>query len=211
MYEFSKRLFDIMLSLLGLLMLLPAFAVIGVLVKLGSPGPVFYRGVRSGRQGRPFRIFKFRTMVADAEKGPGSTAQGDSRITAIGQVLRRYKLDELPQLFNVLGGEMSFVGPRPELPRYTAQYSGDELLILSVRPGITDYSSLHFIQLSDVLGTGDPDRAFEEKVLPAKNRLRIQYVRERGFLLDLQLIIRTVFKIGKREWNTPVSARPNCE
>jgi len=211
MYEINKRLFDIVLSLLGLLLLLPAFAVIAILVKLSSPGPVFYRGVRSGRHGKPFRILKFRTMVADAEKGPGSTAQHDERITSIGHVLRRYKLDELPQLLNVLLGQMSFVGPRPELPRYTAHYSGDELLILTVRPGITDYSSLHFIQLADVLGADDPDRAFEEKVLPTKNRLRIQYVRDRSFVLDLHLILRTAFKIGKREWNTPASEQQICE
>lgn len=211
MYDLCKRCFDIACALLGLLVLSPLLLAVALVITITSPGPVFYRGVRTGRQGKPFRIFKFRSMVVDAEKGPGSTAQQDPRITSIGHLLRRYKLDELPQLLNVLLGDMSLVGPRPELPRYTDQYQGEELLILTVRPGITDYSSIHFIQLGDVLGTDDPDRAFEEKVLPLKNRLRIQYVKDRSFLLDLRLIFRTIFKIGKREWNIPALDEPVCK
>jgi len=210
-YDFCKRFFDIVCALLGVIVLSPVLLAVALIIMVTSPGPVFYRGVRTGRFGKPFRIFKFRSMVVDAEKGPGSTAQQDARITPIGHVIRRYKLDELPQLLNVLIGDMSLVGPRPELPRYTEQYTGEELLILSVRPGVTDYSSIHFIQLGDVLGTDDPDRAFEEKVLPMKNRLRVQYVKDRSFWLDLRLIFRTVFKIGKREWNTPTSEIPICK
>jgi lipopolysaccharide/colanic/teichoic acid biosynthesis glycosyltransferase len=208
MYEPTKRLFDIAISLIGLLFLSPLFLIIAILILIDSPGPVFYRGERTGQYGKRFRIFKFRSMVVDAEKGAGSTAQNDTRVTQIGHFIRRYKIDELPQLINVLIGEMSLVGPRPELPRYTDQYKGDELLILNVRPGITDYSSIRFIQLSDALGKEDPDRAYEENILQIKNRLRVQYVRDRNFYIDLRLLIKTITKIGKRNWNIVCLDKP---
>ena len=191
-----KRVFDIVVSSCGLVVLAPLIVVTGVLVKLDSDGPVFYRGLRTGLHGKPFRIFKFRTMVLNAEQvGGGSTAKDDPRVTRVARALRRYKLDELPQLINVFRGEMSIVGPRPELPEYTRLYSGGEKLILTIRPGITDYASLEFIRLGEILGNEAPDRYYEEKVLPIKNALRVRYVEERSFFGDLKLIARTLARI----------------
>lgn len=192
----AKKLFDIIFASLGALALAPVFIAIAAAIKLTSPGPVFYRGVRTGLRGRPFRIFKFRTMVVNAEKvGGPSTGKDDPRITSVGGFLRRYKLDELPQLFNVIGGEMSLVGPRPEVPQYTDEYRGEELLILTVRPGITDYASIKFSRLDEVLGSEEPDRVYEEKVRPVKNALRIKYVKEQSFWGDVSLIFATIFRI----------------
>ncbi|MCC6729791.1 MAG: sugar transferase [Chthonomonadales bacterium] len=191
-----KRALDVLFSLAGLALLWPVLAVVALIVKLDSPGPVFYRGVRTGKGGTPFGIFKFRSMVVDAEKvGGGSTARNDSRITRVGGVLRRYKVDELPQLLNVLIGDMSFVGPRPELPSYTRLYQGEELLILTMRPGITDHASLQFAQLGEVLGDCDADRVYEERVMPVKNGLRVRYVKEWSLLGDLVLVIRTLLRV----------------
>lgn len=189
----AKRLFDVIVAGILLLLSAPLWAVIAAGIELASPGPIFYRGVRTGRQGRPFRIFKFRTMVLDAEQRGGSTSGlDDPRVYGFGRFLRRLKLDELPQLLNVLCGEMSLVGPRPELPVYTARFTAKEQAILSVRPGITDYSSIHFSSLDEVVGAKDVDRVFEERVLPEKNRLRLQYVRERSFWVDLKILALTV-------------------
>jgi lipopolysaccharide/colanic/teichoic acid biosynthesis glycosyltransferase len=205
LYELCKRVFELCVVPIGLVILSPVFLAVAILIKCDSPGPVFYRGVRTGRYGKPFRIFKFRSMVVGADRGPGSTAQHDPRITRVGRFIRPHKIDELPQLLSVLLGHMSLVGPRPELPRYTEQYDKEEQIILAVRPGITDYSSIHFIQLGDVLVTDDPDRAFEENVLATKNRLRLRYVYDRSIWLDLHLVLQTLVKIGRREWNTPSS------
>jgi lipopolysaccharide/colanic/teichoic acid biosynthesis glycosyltransferase len=192
----AKRAFDVCLALLGLIVLAPLLLLIGLLVKLTSHGPILYRGVRTGRYGQPFRIYKFRTMVQDAERRGGmSTARNDPRITRVGKFLRKYKLDELPQLLNVLKGEMSFVGPRPEMPEYTRQYQNEELLILTVRPGITDYASIEFVQLGELLGDEDPDRIYEEKVRPIKNALRVKYVKEQSFWNDIRLIVKTLHRI----------------
>ncbi|MGC8833415.1 MAG: sugar transferase [Armatimonadota bacterium] len=199
--DVAKRIFDLAVSVLALTVLWPVFAAIAIAVKLDSPGPVFYRGVRTGRYGVPFRIFKFRTMVQNAESiGGGSTAKDDPRITRVGRFLRKYKLDELPQLLNVIKGEMSLVGPRPELPQYTSQYTLQEQAILSVRPGITDFSSIEYSDLAEVLGSEDADRVYEEKVLPVKNQMRLKYVAERSFWLDLRLIVLTIFKILTKIW-----------
>ncbi len=192
----AKRIFDILVSVVGLIVLAPLLLLIAVVIKLDSTGPVFYRGVRSGLNGRPFRIYKFRTMVPNAEKLGGlSTAKDDPRVTRVGKFLRRYKLDELPQLINVLKGEMSIVGPRPEMPEYTGQYTGEEKLILTVRPGITDYASLEFIQLGEILGSDDVDRVYEERVRPIKNALRVKYVKERSFYVDILIILKTLAKL----------------
>jgi lipopolysaccharide/colanic/teichoic acid biosynthesis glycosyltransferase len=191
-----KRAFDIALSLAGLLVIWPAMLIIAVAIKIDTRGPVFYRGVRSGLKGNPFRIFKFRTMTMDAERAGGySTAKNDPRITRMGRLLRRHKLDEFPQLFNVLKGEMSFVGPRPEIPAYTEMYSEAEKLILTVKPGITDYSSMEFIHLDDVLGATNADLVYEEKVKPIKNALRMKYVREASLLTDLRIFRATLLKL----------------
>jgi lipopolysaccharide/colanic/teichoic acid biosynthesis glycosyltransferase len=195
----AKRLFDLIASAVGLVFLSPILLLVALGVRLTSPGPVFYRGIRSGRNGTPFRILKFRTMVPDAaEKGGPSTGQDDPRVTPFGAFLRRYKLDELPNLVCVLTGQMSIVGPRPEVPRYTSLYEGDEKLILTVRPGITDLSSLQFINLASHIGAENVDANFESLVLPVKNRLRVQYVKEWSFSNDMKIVARTLLALFKR-------------
>ena len=192
----TKRIFDVAVATAGLVLLSPALLAIAIALKVSSPGPVLYRGVRTGLNGREFRILKFRTMVVNAEQlGGGSTAKDDRRVTPLGRFLRRHKLDELPQLCNVIWGEMSLVGPRPELPQYTAQYTGDERLILTVRPGITDFASIEFSQLGDVLGNDAPDAVYETQVRPVKNALRVKYVRERSFAIDLKILGRTIRRV----------------
>jgi len=194
-----KRMIDISLSIIGLVFLAPFFLLGAIIIKCGSPGPIFYRGVRAGRHGVPFKIYKFRTMIENAENlGGGTTALGDSRITPSGRIVRKFKLDELPQAINILKGDMSIVGPRPELLEYTNQYSGEEKCILDVRPGITDLSSLEFMSLDEHVGSKDADRVFEENVLPKKNALRIQYVKEQSFLLDSVILLRTLGKFFAR-------------
>jgi len=180
----------------GIIVLAPLLLSVGIVIKLTSPGPVFYRGVRTGLYGKPFRLMKFRTMVQDAEvQGGPSTGLDDARVTSVGRVLRRLKFDELPNLFNVVIGEMSLVGPRPEVPQYTALYTGDEKLILTVRPGITDLSSLHFIDLQSHIGAVDVDANFERLVLPEKNRLRVEYVMNWSLLGDIKILARTIARI----------------
>ena len=191
----SKRIFDITLSLVGLLSLAPILIIIGVCIKINSSGPVIYKGLRSGRYGKPFYIYKFRSMAVGAESGAGTTSRNDPRITFIGKSLRKYKVDELPQLLNVLKGEMSFVGPRPELLRYTAIYEGKELLILTVKPGITDYSSIKFSNLNEMIRDEDPDKDYENKIIKKKNKLRIMYVEKQTFCGDINLIFLTLIKI----------------
>jgi lipopolysaccharide/colanic/teichoic acid biosynthesis glycosyltransferase len=194
-----KQIFDCVACILSLPILVPIFIFIAITIKIDSAGPALYRGWRTGLYGEPFRIFKFRTMVINADKiGGGTTALKDPRITRVGGLLRKYKLDELPQVLNVIKGDMSLVGPRPELIQYTELYEGDELIILNVRPGITDYSSMKFSALDKVVGTGDADRVFEETVLPEKNKLRIKYVNERTFFKDIKLILQTLYLIFRK-------------
>ena len=197
-----KRLFDIIICLISLPFLLPFFIIFAIIIKLSSPGPVFYRGLRTGLHGRTFRIFKFRTMVINAEKlGGGTTALNDFRIFKFGKFLRRYKLDELPQIINVIKGDMSLVGPRPELPQYTNQFKGEELLILSVRPGMTDYSSVKYFSLQEIVGSKNADQVFEENILQQKNKLRIKYVKEQNFFQDIRLIFQSFICIFRRIYN----------
>lgn len=194
-----KRLLDIAFSLIGLVLLLPLLALFALAIKVGSPGPILYKGVRSGLGGRPFKIMKFRSMVVDAEsKGGGTTALGDSRITRIGKVLRRWKFDELPQLWNVLIGEMSFVGPRPELPYYTDQYTEHQKKILEVPPGITDLSSLEFASLDEIVGNDNADDAYEKLVLNKKNDLRLYYAEHWSLALDASIFMKTFFVIFQK-------------
>jgi len=189
-----KRLFDIVFSLLGLIILSPFILVLAILIKEEDGGSVFYRGVRVGRHGKPFRIFKFRTMVVDAENiGGPSTADDDPRITKIWKFLRKYKLDELPQLINVLKGEMSLVGPRSEVPHYVNMFTEEEKAILSVRPGITDWASIWNSDEGAILaGSLDPEKTYMEKIRPEKIRLQLKYVRERSFFIDLKIIFQTL-------------------
>jgi len=189
-----KRLFDVIASSAGLVVLLPLLAVLAIVLKRESTGAVFYRGLRAGQHGRPFRIFKFRTMVVDADKlgGPTSSAD-DPRITRVGSFLRRYKLDELPQLINVLKGEMSLVGPRPEVVQEVLLYTEEEKRLLEVRPGITDWASIRFRNEGEILrGSADPHQAYREKIRPEKIRLGLEYVRCHSFMTDCKIIVNTL-------------------
>jgi len=189
-----KRLFDIVASLLGLMLLVPLFVVVAIFLRWESSGPTFYRGLRAGRHGKAFRIFKFRTMVVNADKigGPTSSAD-DPRITRAGNFLRRYKLDELPQLINVLTGEMSLVGPRPEVVQEVLLYTEEEKRLLEVRPGITDWASIRFRNEGEILrGSADPHQAYREKIRPEKIRLGLEYVRSHSFLTDCRIILNTL-------------------
>lgn len=192
-----KRTFDITFSLLGLVILFPFLLWIAWRIRQEHGGPVFYRGLRTGLYGKEFRIFKFRTMVFDADKiGPSSTANEDPRITRVGKFIRKHKLDELPQLFNVLLGQMSFVGPRPEVKRFTDMYSEEEKAILTVRPGITDWGSIWNCDEGTILaGAEDPDLAYMELIRPTKLKLQLKYVREVSFLTDLKIILLTLLTI----------------
>jgi lipopolysaccharide/colanic/teichoic acid biosynthesis glycosyltransferase len=189
-----KRLFEISVSLCGLVILSSMVVVSAFLIKREDGGPIFYRGVRVGQHGKPFRIFKFRTMVINAEEiGGPSTADDDPRTTRIGKLIRRYKLDELPQLINVFKGEMSLVGPRPEVQHYVDMFTDEEKAILTVRPGITDWASLWNPDEGRILsGSSDPERTYMEKIRPTKLRLQLKYVRERSFFVDLGIIMRTI-------------------
>lgn len=194
---------DIVLTAPAAVALLPLFLALAIGIKLDSPGPVFYRQVRVGRYGKPFRIWKFRSMVwREGHAGSKVTVAGDARITRFGQFLRRYKLDELPQLFNVLVGEMSLVGPRPEVPEYVGCYPEPaRSIVLSVCPGITDNASLEFRDEGELLRSEkDPERVYREQILPRKLAIYQRYVSERTLVGDFGLIIRTVlavFRIGK--------------
>ncbi|GMT48224.1 MAG: glycosyl transferase [bacterium] len=196
---FLKRTFDIITSLLGLVLLGPLIFFLIIFIKFDSPGPAFYRGERVGRFGNSFRIFKFRTMVADAGKlGGPSTASDDPRITRVGRFLRQYKLDELPQLVNVLKGEMSIVGPRPEVLMEVETYTNEERRILEVRPGITDWASLTFHNEGEILkGSPDPHQVYREKIKPEKMRLALKYIDERSFLTDIKIILETLLTLLK--------------
>jgi lipopolysaccharide/colanic/teichoic acid biosynthesis glycosyltransferase len=195
-----KRGFDFVSSLFGLILISPVLVTLAVLIKKEDGGPVFYRGVRVGRFGKTFRIFKFRTMVVNAEKlGGPSTADDDARITKVGKFIRKFKLDELPQLINVLKGEMSIVGPRPEVQMYVDMFTEEEKAILSVRPGITDWASVWNPDEGAILaGSPDPEKTYMEKIRPEKIRLQLKYMRERSFLVDLKIILETLVTVLKR-------------
>jgi lipopolysaccharide/colanic/teichoic acid biosynthesis glycosyltransferase len=197
----AKRLFDVATALLGLVLLSPLLVVVAVWIKLDSPGPVLFRQERIGRNGVPFRIHKFRTMQAAAEgTGPALTVGADPRITRAGAFLRRTKIDELPQLIDVLRGDMSIVGPRPEVPRYVAFFPPElRAKVLSVRPGLTDPASLHFRDESTLLArAADPEREYRDVVLPAKLRLAADYVDTASLGGDLRLIAATVRALWSR-------------
>ena len=193
----AKRAMDIVLSAAALCVLWPVLLLIALAIVVDDPGPVFYRQVRVGRGGKPFRIFKFRTMVVDADKkGLSITVGRDSRITRVGAFLRRTKLDELAQLLNVLCGQMSFVGPRPEVPRYVELYTPYQRQVLLVRPGITDYASIAYRNENDLLaGADDPERMYIETIMPDKIELNMKYLREISPLTDVRLMLRTVFAV----------------
>ncbi len=195
-----KRSFDIIFSFLGLTWVAFLLITTAILIKLDSPGPVFYRGVRVGKGGKLFRIFKFRTMVPNAEKlGGPSTAGDDPRLTKLAPFLKKYQLDELPQLINVLKGDMSLVGPRPEVQMYVDMMSEEERKsICSIRPGMTDWASLwNFHEGETLQSSSDPERTYLEKIRPEKIRLQLKYAKEHSFWVDLKIIFQTVTKIFK--------------
>lgn len=189
-----KRAIDIVVSLSGLVLLFPFFIIFSLAIKREDGGNIFYRGERIGMYGKPFIIFKFRSMVEGAERiGGPSTAEDDPRITRIGKFLRKYKIDELPQLINVLKGEMSIVGPRPEVPSEVETYGEEELRILTVKPGITDWASIKFRNEGEILaGSEDPHQAYREKIKPEKLRLALKYVDEISFKTDMKIILETI-------------------
>jgi lipopolysaccharide/colanic/teichoic acid biosynthesis glycosyltransferase len=189
-----KRLFDLTAASLALVLLSPVLLIVAAFVKATSPGPAFYRGKRAGLHGKIFKMYKFRTMVADADRLGGScTSEGDPRVTRGGYWLRKFKLDELPQLFNVLLGDMSLVGPRPEVQEYVQLFTREERAILSVRPGITDWASIWDRDEAQALaGHPDPERAYLELIRPEKIRLQLEYVRRRSFLTDLAILFETL-------------------
>lgn len=199
MYRFSKRCFDIFFSLLGISFLLLLFLFVAIAIKCSSKGPVLFKQERVGKDGKVFKIWKFRSMVVNAEaKGMQITTDGDSRITKVGKFIRKTKIDELPQLFNVLSGKMSFVGPRPEVPKYVAMYDEEQTKVLSVKPGITDLASIEFRNENDLLdGDEDPERKYIEEIMPAKLALNLKYIEKAGFFYDIGLIFKTVFKVIK--------------
>lgn len=197
-----KRVFDFVAALILSVLLLPVVAVFAVMIAVEDGFPVFYTPLRGGYKGKPFRIIKFRTMVKNADKlGGGTTALNDPRITRSGAFLRKVKGDEIAQIYNVLIGNMSFVGPRPELLKYTDRYEGDEKLIFEVRPGITDYSSLELISLDEIVGADNADEMYEKYVLPHKNALRVKYAREVSLKTDFMLFFKTVFSVLKKAIN----------
>jgi lipopolysaccharide/colanic/teichoic acid biosynthesis glycosyltransferase len=189
-----KRLFDFVAAGAGLLILLPVFAVVAILIKLDSPGPVFFRQQRIGRRFRPFFIYKFRTMVKDApQRGGAITFDRDARVTRLGSLLRNSNIDELPQLFNVLRGDMSLVGPRPEVKEYVELFRQHYEVILGVRPGMTDPASVMYRHEAEILSqTEDPEKLYRERVLPEKLRLGLEYINRRSFWHDVGLILRTL-------------------
>lgn len=200
-----KRALDLIMAIIALVLLALPMLLIGLMIQLNSKGPVFYRGERVGRAGKRFRIFKFRTMVENADQlGGPSTARNDRRLTKIGTILRKYKIDEIPQIFNIIRGDMSFVGPRPQVERYTRLYTAEEKIILTVRPGLTDYASIRFINLDKVLGDEAVDDKYLREIEPEKNRLRVFYAQNRSVWIDLQLIVKTVIQLFRIRslWNT---------
>ena len=193
-----KRIFDIILSLFGLIILLPFMLIIAIFIKLDSKGPVFFKQLRVTKNRREFKIFKYRTMRVGSDKYSQITVGKDDRITKIGSFLRKYKLDEIPQLINVLIGDMSLVGPRPEVPKYVALYTDEQKEILKVRAGITDYASIEFSDENDLLASEeDPEKAYIEKVMPKKIELNKKYISEISILTDIKIILLTIKKILK--------------
>ena len=194
--RYIKRVVGFIIAFPFLVIALPIYLIISIAIVAEDGRPVFYRPLRGGYKNKPFRIFKFRTMVKNADKiGGGTTANHDPRITKVGAVLRKTKLDETANLINILIGTMSFIGPRPELLQYTEKYEGDEKEILEVRPGVTDFSSIEFINLDEIVGSGNADEMYEKYVLKKKNALRIKYAESVSFKIDCKIFFTTVWKV----------------
>jgi len=194
-----KRIFDIVFSFIGLVLLLPFFIIIALLIVIDSPGGVFYKQARVGKNGIDFYLFKFRSMRTGADKKGLLTVGGrDSRITRMGYFIRKYKIDELPQLLNVFLGDMSLVGPRPEVRKYVDLYNEEQKQVLSVKPGITDYASIEYSNENEILGKAEnPERVYINEIMPAKLELNLKYIDEQGIITDLKIIFKTIGKIIK--------------
>jgi lipopolysaccharide/colanic/teichoic acid biosynthesis glycosyltransferase len=192
-----KRAFDLLACLPALVLLSPLLILIAVLIRLESKGPVLYLQERIGKDLKPFKICKFRTMVTDADRKGLLTVGGrDPRITRIGYHLRKYKLDELPQLFNVITGEMSLVGPRPEVRKYVELYTAEQRRVLSVKPGITDYASIAYVNENEILGEStDPERTYIDQIMPQKLELNLKYIAEKSLMTDAKIIFKTLLSI----------------
>ena len=196
-YSVSKRILDVIVAASGLIVLSPVLLAISAAVRVSTPGPVLYRSIRIGVKGKPFTLLKFRTMVVGADVfGASSTPADDPRLTRVGRWLRRFNLDELPQLINVFRGDMSLVGPRPQVPWAVNRYTEQERMVLSVHPGMTDYASLAFRNEAEILrGSADPDRDYFAKIHAHKMRLSLKYVHEASFATDLRILALTVFDV----------------
>lgn len=194
-----KRIFDIFFSFIGLAILLPFFIIIGLLLVIDSPGGVFYKQARVGKNNIDFYLFKFRSMRTGADKKGLLTVGGrDSRITRMGYFIRKYKIDELPQLLNVFLGDMSLVGPRPEVRKYVDLYNEKQKQVLSVKPGITDYASIEYSNENELLGkVENPEQVYIDEIMPAKLKLNLKYIEEQGISTDLKIIFKTIGKIIK--------------
>ena len=200
-----KRCSDVALSAVGLILLSPLLLTVALVVFISSRGPILYSASRVGLHGKPFKLLKFRTMVVGADLAGGfSTSLDDPRLTCVGRFLRKWKLDELPQLVNVLFGQMSLVGPRPQVKFYTELYSDLESQILSVRPGLTDLASLRFMDMDSYLGPGDVEAIYRSEVEPIKNALRLQYVRQRSASLDAKILLATLLQLFRVPLNLPL-------
>lgn len=196
---FLKRVFDYLISLVGLIVLCPLLLLIAILIKTDSKGKVFFKQVRVGQYEKEFKIIKFRTMIVDAElKGMQITVGNDNRITKPGHFLRKFKLDELPQLINVLMGDMSFVGPRPEVPKYVSMYNDMQKNVLKVRPGITDLASIEYRNENTILSQSNtPERMYIDEIMPRKIELNLEYIKHISLLYDIKLIFKTIYKVIK--------------
>jgi lipopolysaccharide/colanic/teichoic acid biosynthesis glycosyltransferase len=195
-----KRLFDIFFSFFAIIILLPVFLILALAIVLDSKGGVFYKQMRVGKGNTDFGLLKFRTMRKDAHKSGLLTVGGrDPRITKVGFFLRKYKLDELPQFINILLGDMSFVGPRPEVRKYVEMYNQEQLHVLDVKPGLTDYASIDYMDENDLLAKSEaPEQTYIDEIMPAKLKLNLQYITDKSFVTDLRIIFRTLFKIVSR-------------
>jgi len=190
----GKNIFDFVFGVIGFIILLPFLMIIGILIRIMSPGSVMFEQERIGKDGKPFKILKFRTMVENAEElGPQITIGKDMRVTKIGEFLRKYKIDEFPQIINIINGEMSFVGPRPEVKKYVDLYTPEQRKVLSIKPGVTDLASIKFKNENEILAQSqNPERTYTEVIMPEKLRINLDYVENASLLYDVKLIFNTI-------------------
>lgn len=196
MYHFFKRIFDLLSALIVIIVFSPLLILLSVWIAFDSKGGVFYKQERVGKNGKLFNLLKFRSMRPNADRAGQLTVGDDNRVTKVGRFIRKYKLDELPQLFNIVKGEMSVVGPRPEVPKYVDMYSEEQKKVLLALPGLTDFAAIEYLDEQKILGAADnPEKIYIEEVMPAKLELNLKYIKERNFWLDIGLIFKTIFSI----------------